>query len=570
MTDLLDVPAYLEHALAGLTDVEHFEPAVGGLLAAAQGLLGAESSYLLRRDGVHLLLIASEALPEPPAREVLIIDAGPEGRAASSGMAIIDRASASPFAPRPDLALAAVPIRLRGSIVGVLVATRPGLFVPSELRWLRILAQIAGVAMENAQLLRNERRRARYGETAAALGTIERVDAGPFCQRMAEVINEVMGADRTDVLLHRSALPLESGQANLPERAELMRLGRAPGGRDDASGRQDLDRLDLAAGGALAASYALGVPYRRRDVAQNSKAPEALRAMGMRSILAVPIPGDERPQGLLVVASRRPGAFNAEDASFLRLVAERVALLLRHAQVERERARTAARQEFLTIVSHELKTPVTVIKAYGEVLGRRAEIGGWPGQDRRIADRIQEQADKMLVMIEQLLDLRRLEAGMLTIELSRFDLGAVLRRAVESIQATTENHQLTADVPEELVVRADRRRIEEVVTNLLENAVKYSPGGGPIETTARLDADHVHLVIADAGIGIAIEDLERIFDRFYQVGAGTFSEGHLGLGLGLYIAQEIVDRHGGRIWAESTPGQGATFHVELPIDQPHD
>ena len=122
----------------------------------------------------------------------------------------------------------------------------------------------------------------------------------------------------------------------------------------------------------------------------------------MRSVLGVPIPGDAAPQGLLVVASRRSSAFNADDAAFLRLVAERVGLLLRHAEVEREVARTAARQEFLTVVSHELKTPVAVIKAYAEVLDRRGEMAAWPEQDRRIVERVQEQADRMLAMIQQL------------------------------------------------------------------------------------------------------------------------------------------------------------------------
>src|SRR5207302_956294 len=110
----------------------------------------------------------------------------------------------------------AVPLRLRGDVIGVLAATRHSLFVPGEVRWLRILAQVAGVAMENARLLESERRRARYGETVSALATLERVDVGPFCERMAAVIIEVMNADVTSVLLHRTALPPEAGQASDP------------------------------------------------------------------------------------------------------------------------------------------------------------------------------------------------------------------------------------------------------------------------------------------------------------------------------------------------------------------
>lgn len=564
MIDPLDLPAYLEHALAGLSDPNRLEPALGELLAAARGLLGAESAYLLRREGSLLVLAAADALPEPPSRDASIPNAGPEGRAAATGTIVLDRATGSPFVPRPELAIAAVPIVMRRLTLGVLAATRPSLFVPSEVRWLRILAQIAAVTMENARLLEAERRRARYGETVGALATIERVEVGPFCQRMAAVINEALDAERTDVLLHPAALPTTSGQSTpLPgRRRELVRLGSAA--REELAS-EGLDALDLAAGGALAEAYLSGAPYRRADVSQNPKAPPALRAQGMRAVLAIPIPGDVSPQGLLVVASRRPSAFSADDAAFLRLVGERVGLLLRHAEIERERARTAARQEFLTVVSHELKTPIAVIKAYAEVLGRRAEMDDWSERDRRVVDRVEEQADRMLAMIEQLLDLRRIESGTLPLELSRFDLAALVRRNAEAIQATTSAHHLSVLAPRELYLRADRRRVEEVVTNLLENAVRYSPRGGPIQIN--LAATQVaRLSVRDEGIGIPSADLERIFDRFYQVGSGTYSQGHLGLGLGLYIAHEIVTRHGGRIWAESSPGQGAAFFVELPLD----
>jgi signal transduction histidine kinase len=564
VSEPLDLPAYLEHALAGLRDVTRLEPALEGLLAAARGLLGAESAYLLRREGSLLVLVAADALPEPLRRDIPIVAAGPEGRAATTGTSVLERALGSPFAPRPELAVAAVPIILRRVTVGVLAATRTSLFLPSEVRWLRILAQIAAVTMENARLLEAERRRARYGETVGALATIERVEVGPFCQRMAAVIKEALGADRTEVLLHQSALPVEMGQST-PEpggRRVLVRLGSAAGEGDD----EGLDRLDLAVGGSLAEAYLSGVPYRRADVSQNPKAPAALRRIGMRSVLGVPIPGDAAPQGLLVVASGRASAFNADDAAFLRLVAERVGLLLRHAAVEREVARTAARQEFLTVVSHELKTPVAVIKAYAEVLGRRAELAAWPAQDRRVVERVNEQADRMLAMIEQLLDLRRIEAGTLPIELGRFDLAALLRRSAETIQATTAQHRLRTDAPPELIVRADRRRVEEVVTNLLENAVKYSPAGGAVSVGLAREGEVAHLTVADEGVGIPPAELSKIFDRFYQVGAGTYSQGHLGLGLGLYIAHEIVTRHGGRVWAQSGPERGATFHVELPLE----
>ncbi|TAK25523.1 MAG: GAF domain-containing protein [Chloroflexota bacterium] len=563
----LEIPAYLEHALAGLRDASEVGPTLNGLLSAVRGLLSAESAYILRRQGNALALMAADPPSDTTVAPAAIADGGSEARAVTTGLTVIDRAARSPFVPRPELALVATPIIVRGETLGVLAATRPSLFVPSEVRWLRILAQVGGIALENARLLEAERRRARYGETVGALATIERVDVGPFCQRMAAVINDVMNADLTDVMLSRSSVPAATGRGATPagDRSELIRLGEAR--REDVSIATGLESIDVMRGGAFAASYLTSAPYRCADARENPKAPAALRNVGIRSILAVPIPGDDLAQGLLIVASRQPSAFDADDAAFLRLIAERVGLLLRHAEVERERARTSARQEFLTVVSHELKTPVAVIKAYTEVLERRGEVARWADRDRQIVDRIQDQADRMLAMIEQLLDLQRLEAGRLTLDLSRFELGDLVRRSIEAIQATTTRHTFVTHVDEGVSVRADRRRMEEVLTNLLDNAVKYAPGGGSIAVELRREnSDSILLSVADQGIGIASEDIERVFDRFYQVGAGTFSRGHVGLGLGLYIVHEIIERHGGRVWVESSPGHGSTFFARLPVE----
>ncbi len=560
-----DDPGYLEFALAGLGDGREVGPALGGLLAAARGLLSADCAYILRREGNVLSLIASDSLPHAPDESVSLGVGGPEARAAIIAEAVVDRAGGSPYLNRGDLALVAAPIVLRGSVVGVFAAARQALFVPSEVRWVRILARIAGIAIENARLLEAERRRARYGETVGAIGTIERVQVQPFCQRMAAVINDVMAADITDVLLCRNLLQVEAGHgaARAPESWELIRAGEHR--IEDFGEPVGLDRIDTRAGGAFAASFKTGVPYRCADAQENPKAPSGLRTIGVRSILAIPIPGDQEAQGLLIVGSRRPAAFDSDDAAFLRLVAERVGLLLRHSAIERDHARAAARQEFLSVVSHELKTPVAVIKAYSEVLDRRAGLSDWPGQDRTIVERIGEQADRMLAMIEQLLDLQRIEIGLLDLQVSPFDLTELVRGAAEAVQATTDAHTIAVEGVATCPVVADRRRIDEVITNLLDNAVKYSPAGGPIVVRVARSEGWAHLSVHDEGVGMSADDATKVFDRFFQVGAGTYRRGHLGLGLGLYIAREIVVHHGGRIAVRSEPGRGSVFTVDLPV-----
>jgi signal transduction histidine kinase len=175
-------------------------------------------------------------------------------------------------------------------------------------------------------------------------------------------------------------------------------------------------------------------------------------------------------------------------------------------------------------------------------------------------------------MIEQLLDLRRLEAGLLALEISHFDLAEVVRRIAHDVQLTTVSHNIIVEA-DRTVIRADRRRIEEVVVNLLDNARKYSPAGGRIWVRVHPDLlqpsgrQSVILSVSDEGPGIPASERERIFERFYQ-GAGRLHKGRAGLGIGLYVSRELVRRHGGEIWASSEEGHGATFIVRLPVEGP--
>jgi signal transduction histidine kinase len=245
-------------------------------------------------------------------------------------------------------------------------------------------------------------------------------------------------------------------------------------------------------------------------------------------------------------------------------------LARQRAELEREQARQQVRQEFLGIVSHELKTPVAVIKAYAEALQQRAESAG-DTEGQRILARVEEQAGRMLGLIDDLLDLQRLQSGLLALEESRLDLAALAAAVVEELQATTQAHRLVARSDGPVTVQADRRRIEQVLINLVENAIKYSPRGGDV-TVAVHRAEgpggrgaQAVVTVSDRGIGIAPHDLPRIFDRFYQAEGGRLYRGVRGLGVGLYIAREIVERHGGTMWVESAPGVGSTFYLTLPI-----
>jgi signal transduction histidine kinase/FixJ family two-component response regulator len=225
------------------------------------------------------------------------------------------------------------------------------------------------------------------------------------------------------------------------------------------------------------------------------------------------------------------------------------------------------KDEFLSIASHELKTPLTSMKALTQIIRRRLERAGrteaahMTGMERSIA--------RMELLVNDLLDISRIESGKLPLHVERCDV-IVLCREIAEEQTATSARTLHLDLPAEPVeIDLDADRIGQVLSNLLSNAIKYSPPAAPIELTVRRDAGEVILAVRDYGPGIPTEELPHVFERFYRVpGIQVLAGSGVGLGLGLYICREIVERHGGRIWVESEPGQGSAFFVALPLTHP--
>ena len=236
-------------------------------------------------------------------------------------------------------------------------------------------------------------------------------------------------------------------------------------------------------------------------------------------------------------------------------------LLLR--DVTRERELDEMKSQLLSTVSHELRTPLASIKGFATTLLRRDVE--WDEDSRReFLSIIDDESDRLSELIGNLLDMSRIEAGTLRVEVEPIDLGALVDETSEAFQMMDGGQRFRVDQPPRLPqVLADPRRIRQVLRNLVENAVKYSPGGGDIVISARARPDQVEVSVSDQGIGIEAEDLDRIFDRFYQVdSASTRKVG--GSGLGLSICKAIVEAHGGQIWVESEPEVGSTFHFTLP------
>jgi PAS domain S-box-containing protein len=232
-------------------------------------------------------------------------------------------------------------------------------------------------------------------------------------------------------------------------------------------------------------------------------------------------------------------------------------------RAEEELARaSAAKDAFLAAASHELRTPLAAAKMQVQLAQRKygPELSDGP---RRALEGLDRQVDRMTKLVSDLLDVSRLLTGRLSLEVEEFDLVPLLHAICERLQALSTEHRLELESPGSLPMRGDPGRIEQVVTNLVSNAIRYSPQGGTVELRAWSEEGNVLLQVRDQGIGIPAEKLPVIFERFGQAHGARYG----GLGLGLTISQGIIEQHGGRIWAESrgVEGEGSTFHVCMPL-----
>ncbi len=232
--------------------------------------------------------------------------------------------------------------------------------------------------------------------------------------------------------------------------------------------------------------------------------------------------------------------------------------------ITRFREAEEMKSTFISVISHELKTPVALIKGYAATL-RREDVEWDEETIREGLQIIEEEADRLTRLIDNLLDASRIQAGGLKLEFEEVDLRDLIRREAEGFQVQTAAHTITIDVPDDLPpVWGDRERIRQVLDNLLSNAIKYSPEGGLIRVGAWVDTDQVTVYVADQGIGIPEEEQPYLFERFYRVDS-TLRRKTKGAGLGLFLAKALVEAHGGRIWVHSKPGEGSTFFFTLPV-----
>lgn len=221
------------------------------------------------------------------------------------------------------------------------------------------------------------------------------------------------------------------------------------------------------------------------------------------------------------------------------------------------------KNDFIGMVSHELKTPLTSLTALLQMLNLKLKNS----EDQFVSGAIAKsniQVNKMRNMIKGFFDISRLESGKIHIEKQTFDLDQLIKEIIEEIKLTVTSHNIILTPCEPLEVYADRDKIESVITNLLTNAVKYSPKGKNIEVQCRREEYNAKVSVKDGGMGVKPDDIERLFDRYYRVKT-PHTHNIAGFGIGLYLCAEIIERHEGKISVESQSGKGSTFTFTLPI-----
>jgi len=288
--------------------------------------------------------------------------------------------------------------------------------------------------------------------------------------------------------------------------------------------------------------------------------------MGVRSYMAVPLVHGGRVLGAMAFGiAESARRFGADDVALATELGRRCAFALENARLYREaQEATRTREEVLSIISHDLQTPIGAIRLGVGLMRRLLRRGAREEELVKTADTIERATERLGRLVQDLVDFARMERGRLTVRVQPEDALAMLSDALEIVKPLADDGEvaLTLEVPAGMrPVACDRHRVMQVLQNLLGNAIKVVPAGGAVRVDARPAADELVVSVSDDGPGIPPEDLPRVFERFWR----GKRPGYEGSGLGLAIARAIVEAHGGRIWVESEVGAGTTFSFALPF-----
>jgi two-component system phosphate regulon sensor histidine kinase PhoR len=418
---------------------------------------------------------------------------------------------------------AGYPLIARNRLLGVLAFFHHEPLTDEQVKLLEPLARQVALALEQAQFCVAQHTVQHNAQTLASIATTR---AMQLSATLAAMTDGVWACDRRGRLL-------------MINDAAFSMLGLRP--RDVQLARLD-DLPDLFEDDCTAREAGFGLPL-------------ALRGETIRTELMLHLRVSKRkPMTVAVTATPM-----TDDAGRVMGAVAVVRDITQHKAMEN------MKDNFLSVAAHELKTPVTALKGYTQLALRRLRTSEDQTRLERPLQTIGEQAERIAHLVDNFLDVSRIQDGHLELYCQPFDLVETVRESIEQYRQTAPWHRLELNAPRLLPIVADRMRITQVIENLLDNAIKYSPVGSAVQVAIERSAREVKVVVHDDGIGIAKDKLAYVFEPWYQAHAEQHGDVG-GMGLGLSIAHEIVERHGGSMWVESTEGKGSSFGFKLPLD----
>ena len=563
------------------------QPVFETLAENAVRLCGAKQSSIFRFDG-RLLRVVATHNASPETRAFLEQNPIALGRQSGSARAALERRTIHIHDAQSDAeytygavqvsslrTVLAVPMLRANDLLGVIFIYRDEVlpFTDSQIALMETFADQAAIAIENARLLNELQERTtqltRSVGQLTALGDVGRalsstLDLDTVLQTIVTRASQLAGTDACSVYEYEEATEAFHLRAthNLDEEVAALtrrtptRKGEGIQGRMAVT-RQPVQIPDIAAADAYRGPL--------RDV---------LLRTGTRALLAIPMLREDELIGGFTVSKKTPGVFAPEVIELLQTFATQSALAIQNARLFREiadksrqlEAASRHKSEFLANMSHELRTPLNAILGFSEVLAERM-FGEVNEKQAEYLQDILSSGRHLLSLINDILDLSKVEAGRLELELGRFHLPTALDNALTLVRERAIRHgiTLTQTVDERVGdIVADERKVKQILLNLLSNAVKFTPEGGRVGLTATAGDGAITIAVSDTGIGIAPEDQAAIFEEFRQVGRDDARKQE-GTGLGLTLAKKFVELHGGRIWVQSQVGQGSTFSFTLPV-----
>jgi len=558
------------------------QPVMDAVAENAARVCGASDATIRLLEGDNLRVVARfGAIPLGAPEEMTVSRDYPAGRSIIERRAIhiadasLLAASEYPSISHDARTILVTPLMRKGEPIGAIVIRRDavGPFSDKQVELLKTFADQAVIAIENVRLFQELQTRtrdlARSVEELKALGEVGRtvsstLDLETVLSTIVSQASRLSGTDGGAIYEYdeeTEEFRLRATQNLAMDFVELLRSIRIRKGEG-------------AVGQMAVTLEPTQIPDIELDPMYQSRIRDAALREGYHALLAIPLLREQQIIGALIVNRKAPGEFAPDVIELLRTFAAQSALAIQNAGLfqeleEKSRQLEVAdrhKSEFLASMSHELRTPLNAVIGFSEVLLDRMFGELAPKQEEYLQD-ILTSGRHLLSLINDILDLAKIEAGRMELEVTDFHLPQAIDNAITLIRERAARRAITLEVevdPRLGDIKGDERKVKQVLLNLLSNAVKFTPEGGRVSVHAGLADGSAEISVTDTGVGIAPEDHEAVFEEFRQVGS-DYAKKHEGTGLGLTLSRRFVELHGGKIWVKSQLNQGATFTFTLPV-----